>query len=40
MGNYNCLATIVDFLIKPFGYDEVILLENMEKYSKIITYLG
>lgn len=22
LGNYNCLATIVDLLIKPFGYDE------------------
>ena len=29
MGNYNCLATIVDLLIKPFGYDEVLFIHFM-----------
>lgn len=36
MGNYNCLATIVDLLIKPFGYDEVFILTI---YHSLMYYI-
>lgn len=37
MGNYNCLATIVDLLIKPFGFDEVFLFYFFCLFFRVIV---